>query len=67
VAWPRRRAPAASGEIVLLPEIQTALGRAIRSNGRANRPALRPREHDKLGASDRASAVAEAFRRGLLD
>ena len=92
---------AASGEIVLSPEIQTALGREIRSNGRANRPALTPREHevlvlaaegmsasrigerlflsaatikthlahayDKLGASDRASAVAEAFRRGILD
>jgi two-component system, NarL family, nitrate/nitrite response regulator NarL len=92
---------AASGEIVLSPEIQTALAGEIRSSRRANRPALTPREHevlvlaaeglsasrigerlflsaatikahlahayDKLGASDRASAVAEAFRRGLLD
>jgi two-component system nitrate/nitrite response regulator NarL len=92
---------AASGEIVLSPEIQTALGREIRSNGHANRRALTPREYevlvlaaegmsasaiagrlfvsaatvkthlahayDKLGVSDRASAVAEAFRRGLLD
>lgn len=39
---------AASGEIVLSPEIQTALGREIRSNGRANRPALTPREQEVL-------------------
>ena len=94
-------AAAARGQIVLSPEIQTALGRAIRSNRRPDHPALTPREHevlvlaaeglsasgigdrlclspatvkthlahlyDKLGVSDRTAAVAEAFRKGLLD
>jgi two-component system, NarL family, nitrate/nitrite response regulator NarL len=94
-------AAAGRGEIVLSPEIQTALGREIRATRRAERCALTPREHevlvlaadglsasgigerlflsaatvkthlahtyDKLGVSDRAAAVAEAFRRGLLD
>jgi two-component system nitrate/nitrite response regulator NarL len=39
---------AASGEIVLSPEIQTALGREIRANHRNGHPALTPREHEVL-------------------
>lgn len=92
---------AASGEIVLSPEIQTALGREIRLKHWSERPVLTPREHevlvlaaeglsaasigerlflspstvkthlahvyDKLNVSDRAAAVAEAFRQGLVD
>jgi two-component system nitrate/nitrite response regulator NarL len=92
---------AASGEIVLSPETQTALGHEIHMNRRSDRPRLTAREYEvlalaaeglsasaiggrlflspatikthlghvynKLGVSDRAAAVAEAFRRGLLD
>jgi two-component system, NarL family, nitrate/nitrite response regulator NarL len=92
---------AADGQIVLSPEIQTALGQEIRANHRNGQPALTPREHevlalaaeglsaanigerlflsgstvkthlahvyDKLGVSDRTAAVAEAFRRGLVE
>ena len=39
---------AASGEIVLSPEIQTALGREIRMNHRSDRPVLTTREHEVL-------------------
>ena len=38
----------AGGEIVLSPEIQTALGRQIRANQRNGHPALTPREHEVL-------------------
>lgn len=39
---------AASGEIVLSPEIQTALGREIRMNHRSGHAALTAREHEVL-------------------
>jgi two-component system, NarL family, nitrate/nitrite response regulator NarL len=39
---------AARGEIVLSPEIQTALGREIRANHRRERPALTSREREVL-------------------
>jgi two-component system, NarL family, nitrate/nitrite response regulator NarL len=39
---------AARGEIVLSPEIQTALGREIRTNHRNGHPALTPREQEVL-------------------
>lgn len=55
-------AAAARGEIVLSPEIQTALGREIRANRRQAGPALTPREREVLvlaaeGLS--ASAIGE--------
>jgi two-component system, NarL family, nitrate/nitrite response regulator NarL len=92
---------AASGELVLSPEVQTALGKEIRRHRRPDHLALTSREqevlylaaeglsvsqigsrlyisastvkthlahtYDKLGVSDRSAAVAEGFRRGLLD
>jgi two-component system nitrate/nitrite response regulator NarL len=39
---------AAGGEIVLSPEIQTALGHEIRAHHRNGHPALTPREHEVL-------------------
>jgi two-component system, NarL family, nitrate/nitrite response regulator NarL len=39
---------AARGEIVLSPEIQTALGHEIRTNRRNGHPELTPREHEVL-------------------
>ncbi len=41
-------AAAASGEIVLSPETQTALGRQIRANRHIEHPALTPREQEVL-------------------
>ena len=92
---------AQSGQIVLSPETQTALGQEIRSHRRDDRPALTEREqevlalaaeglsaarigerlflspatvkthlahlYEKLGVSDRAAAVAAAFRHRILE
>lgn len=92
---------ASRGEVVLAAGVQSGLADQIRSQGRADRPALTPREQEvlrltaeglsppeigyqlhvaaadvkthmqsafeKLGVSDRAAAVAEAKRQGLLE
>ena len=94
-------AAVARGETVLDPEAQAGIAGEVRVRGRAERPALTPREreilvqvaqgrgapeiggllhlspatikghlqsiYEKLGVSERAAAVAEAMRRGLLE
>lgn len=57
---------AASGEIVLSPEIQTALGREIRTNHRNGRVSLTPREHEVLALAAEGLSVARIGERLFL-
>jgi two-component system nitrate/nitrite response regulator NarL len=52
-------APVVGGQAILAPQVQAGLAGEVRAREHESRPAL--------GVSERAAAVAEAMRRGLLE